>query len=266
MPVAAIMTGYGIQLHPYTRAWIAAMTIKPTSAAAKAYDVFIRKIAIPGIWDTLDVLAGMPTHDEQSSLLNVVNPGTFNFNKVVTSGTGPVFIPYDGWECASGNGQVVTSENMSVMPKYSANANQSHYGNFVKSEATSTVFNDVGTITNISQTVMNSRYSATQGALRHNYTGTSWFVTTIASSIGHQISSLHAANDWRYIKDGAVLSVNNSNLARTVPASPFGMLGNASAQSRRRMTAGHCGSAISNDNALILYQALNQLISDVAAL
>jgi len=60
---------------PETKAYIAAMTVRPTSAIANVYNTLIKSMISSGIWDKLACLELYYTaHTEQAGLLNVVNP------------------------------------------------------------------------------------------------------------------------------------------------------------------------------------------------
>lgn len=264
MPVAAIMTGYGIQLHPYTRAWIAAMTVAPSAAAAKVYDNFVWALVTGNVWDSMDIISGCPTHDEQSSIINVINPGYADFLKVATSGAGPIFTAKDGWDVPTGDGYLHSAGvNMNTLAKYQAT--NAHFGIFTKTNSTGTQI-DVGAPTLSNQSAMNPRDAGGNAQIRINFSGTAWPISGQTDSSGHNLVTLTGTNDMRYYKNGVLVATNLSSVARSVATVPFGMLAVVGAQSRRKNTIAHCGAHLTDTQAAALSAAINQFVTQAAAL
>lgn len=256
-----LMAGAG--LHPLTRAYIAAMTVKPSAAAARGYDKCIRKLVKDGLWSKLDILSGMPTHDAQSSCINVVNPGTDDFTSVTTGAPGPVFTPFNGWQVPTGSGYLIGQTNMSALTQFQDNS--AHFGVYSLTNNAATQV-DVGVPQFANTTSLNMRDAGNNLQARINWSGTAWAISGRTTSIGHACIVKSAINAHQAYFDGALLGNNTSSLAGSRANLPFGMLATAGAQSRRLLTAAHCGSALTATEVANLYAAISQLISDVSAL
>lgn len=251
----ALLMAASNSLHPYTQAWINAMTVKPSSAAAKVYDNFVRALVNGNVWNDLDTIGGCPTHDAQSSLINPINPGTHDFT--IASGT-PVFTPYSGWQAPTGTAYLESSA-LNTMSKFTQNSG--HIGVYTKTDSAANTY-DIGAS---EQTVLNPRGATGLFVTRINNSTASAMLVASSNSIGHWIGNRSSNTAMQGYKNGVDV-INSSINSIAVSSSPFRMLGAGPQQSRRELTLAHCGSSLNPTQAAALSAAINQFVTEAAAL
>lgn len=117
------------QIHAYTKAWIAACTVKPSAKRAALVDRLVRQLVSAGIWAKLDVLYLLAAHDSQAGRLNLVSPGA---NTCSISGS-VTFTADRGFVSDGSTGYLDTNYNPSTgSPKLALNDNS--FGLYVNTQ------------------------------------------------------------------------------------------------------------------------------------
>ncbi len=81
-----------------TTRYVNAMAVRPPNWRINAIDKVVKDLKSTGIWPKLTWLSLLAGHDEQATLLNVVNP-----MQTLTAVNNPAFIPNTGWQGVPAN-------------------------------------------------------------------------------------------------------------------------------------------------------------------
>lgn len=234
-------------LHPYTQAYIAAMSVKPSARIAKAIDNFVRGLVADSLWTKFDALYIFKMHDAQAARINLVNPGTHNLS---TSGS-PVFTAGAGYTGAA-SGYLQTSANMNTFSKFTQN--NAHLGVYFTS-ATNLNVGVIGSQSNVNEirasSALNQNSYAMCNASYVSGEATRTFVN------GHRVVSRPSSSVYRHFGNGVQLGADNSRASSAIAANTLKVCGGISGnETASTVEVAHVGENLTVTECNNLYQRI----------
>jgi hypothetical protein len=247
------------KLHPYTLAYIAAMTGKPSGTRAGVIDAYVRGIAaVSGLWAKFDCLWLPANFSEEASRINLVNPG---YGDLINSNT-PTFTVDFGWR-GSASGTVHNNIACNALAKLTLNsAHIAAYSMVDANEATRIVsagssgapyLSLLPRISGVAQTYMNQAITGPVSI-------------TEANSIGYYIGNRSTAALQELWKGNATLGTNTT-ASSVVNGQSFHLCGYQGAGSVNRVVSiAHIGSSLTTGDRAVLNTLANNYLSSIGAI
>ena len=231
-------------LHPYTQAYINAMSTKPSAQITKAIDNFVRGIVDDGLWSKFDALYIFKMHTAQAAQLNLIQPGTHDLS---TSGS-PVFTADAGYAGAA-SGYLKTSANISTFSKFSQDS--AHIGGYIESAQTA----NTPAIGSALKNIEIRPFTGGNTFFAINTTGNA-IGRAVASGVGHPVASRLNSSEAFFVKNGALSGAVASNASVAVSANPFKVCGGIFNNNASQFSFAHVGSGLTEAECDDLYQRI----------
>lgn len=257
-PTPLLHTG----LHPYTSAYINAMTVKPTGARVGLMNALVNRLVTTGAWGYLSSMPLLKAHDSQAARVDLINPA----NVYTLIGT-PVFAVDGGYTMSAANG-LDSNINLSTDAKYQQN--NAHIAAWCSTDVNQNAV-DVSNTSTVQQSGIRCRepsFAAIFGQCNHGGTGATYapFASNgyTTSAIGHSVvqrnSAANAVASTPIYKNGVKatsLSIYGSAASAAVINANFRF----GVSATKQMWTGHFGSLMPDQTVLDLYNALNDYFS-----
>lgn len=249
-------------LHTYdaaSQAIFAAFTTPPTAARKGHIDTLVRALKAAGVWDLCDLLYVLAAADSQAALINWKNPGTFTAS--VSAGS-PTFSADHGYT-GDGSTTAIATGYTAQTDAVQLTQNSAHLGVYALTITTTTAISDFGYTTS---NLLNVRAgSITRGFTRMNST------TAVQGSGGisaplHAIGIRRTSTNTFYFRNGTQNTTSAAANSSAIPAlSGVSILKANNSFTDQQLAACHLGAALSDQQALDLYNALRTYMLAVGA-
>lgn len=243
-------------LHPYTKIFVDAMTVKPSDERIVIINNLVVGLVKNNLWNIFDCFYLFRCHDAQAARINLINPGNLDL-QVVGS---PSFVPVSSSGSAGYYGQsggylrtVSTINNFSKFTQNNSHLGIYHTGPGLSSPSNETIIGSQNLVNEIrtssalapsSLAVVNSAYNASESIRTFGY--------------GHRIVSRPDSNTYRHIGNGVQLGVDVSRASSVIAANDLRICGGISGiPNLNYAEIAHAGSNISVTDSLILYNLLS---------
>lgn len=249
-------------LHPYTQAYVAAMSVKPTATRTRLIDNLVRSLVSSGAWNYLSSMPLLKSHDSQAARVDLINPS----NVYSLIGT-PTFAVDAGYTMSGSNG-LNSGMNLSTDAKYKQN--DAHLGVWCNTNVNENAA-DISNTSTVQQSGIRSREPSVvgvfgqcnhggTGATYATFAGNGWTATSVGHSVVQRNNAANAVSSTPIYKNGVKatsLAILGSAASAAVVNANFRIGQNATKQ----IACAHFGSNMPDATVTALYNALNTYFS-----
>lgn len=267
----ALLMAASNSLHPYTQAYIDAMTVKPSAQRIKIINNLVLDV-LP-IWSKLSWMSLYKQETEQGSLLNLINPS----ESLVKTGTAPTFTADSGWSphptntsylatpSTISNYPMFTRDNnhMGIIPLTNNNTNGSDCGLF---QASYYQYDITAYTTASSYGFYCRNFGAASSFGNFKYNG----LTSPNTALGHKLVTRTSSSDFSIYADGVKCTGGNTSsvyaATGTMPDVVMACLQTSPSAAKRGASAFHFGAGLNDSEALLVANALTDYNDAIGAL
>lgn len=245
-------------------AYIAAMTVEPTSARMGLINDLVLALKSAGVWTKLDCLYLLAAHDAQAARLNAKSPAAFA-NVANGLPTYTVDRGYKGTGLGStAGGYLAGGYNPSTAGGVYA-LNSAHMGVWVRTANTAVSAVQAGDIGTTGAAIFSKHPTAGNITTQLNDGTTSTTAGGTPNNVGHYVISRTANTGYAKYHEGAA-QTSSGVVSTAVPNFVFSILrAGGAAYSDAEVCAAHWGSGLSASEVTALYNAMHTYLQGVGA-
>lgn len=241
-------------LHPYTMAYISAMSVKPSFAGAILTDNFVRSLVDKGLWTKFDGFYLLASHDAQAARLNLVAPSTYALS--VTGS--PTFTTKSGYAGAA-SGYLSMGVNSDALSKFTRN--DAHLGVYVEDSGLTTNAAIAGATAG--QLEIRPR---TSNSIRYLNNTTPQNLKAFATTNFHWLATRSNSSEINYYNEAVADGGNPlSGSSVALGADPVLFCGGINGDNTGKISIAHIGSNLTAQNITDLVAAINVYRSGIGA-
>jgi len=245
-------------------AYIAAMTVEPTSARMGLINDLVVALKAAGVWSKLDCLYLLAAHDAQAARLNVKSPAAF---ALVANGM-PIYTTDRGYKGtglgSTPGGYLAGGFNPSTAGGVYAQ-NSAHMGVWVRTANTSVAAGTGGDIGTVGAAIYTKHPTAGNITTQINDGTASNTAGGTPNNVGHYAISRTVNTGYAKYHEG-VAQASSSVVSTAVPNFIFSILRTgATSYSDAEICAAHWGSGLTAGEVTSLYNALHTYLQGVGA-
>lgn len=244
-------------LHPYTQAYIAAMTVKPSAQQAKIWNEFVIGLVKDDLWNHFDSFWIHGIHDAAASRINLINPGVDTLQVVGA----PAFTANSGYAGVSNTGYLDAQTPLNSYSKFKQD--DMHLGVW-----------DNGTVTNQNAAVAGRNpnlwlmpsYNGNPGNFYARINSASATPLNLGGGgVGHKLIVRTGPSTTQMYKDG--VNINNGTTTSSAPPSDnLRLLTGIQLTNTTQLFCSHIGSSFDQTKAALLHNHIDNLRTATAAL
>lgn len=245
-------------------AYIAAMTVEPSSIRMGLINDLVVALKAAGIWSKLDCLYLLAAHDAQAARLNLKGPSSFALAATNT----PVYTVDQGYK-GTGLGSTVGGYLAGGFNPSTAGGgyalNSAHLGIYIRTANTATLASQAGDIGTTGAAIYSRHPTAGTISTLLNDGTTSNTAGGTPNGLGHFVTSRTANTGYAKYHQGAVQTASGV-VSTAVPNFIFSILrSGAASYSDAEVCAAHWGSGLTAAEVTSLYNALHTYLQGVGA-